>query len=75
MDFSKALKLLKAGRKIKRKDWSEFYHIFILQVIKTGSPGEMVSYIEVRMFEGGNSISWNCNDQDILAEDWVEYEK
>lgn len=66
MNFEKALELLKAGKKVRRKDWecSDTYLMFSNKELKlVDDEGEF------------QEIYYHLSEEDVLAVDWREYQE
>ena len=67
MKFSKALELLKQGKKVRRKEWGKSTKIFIRnEQLFVGNDEEECSY-------ANTSVYYILSD--ILADDWEEYKE
>jgi len=62
MKFEEALKLLKEGKRLTRKEWSRIY----LAIRKN----ELIKYC----YKGFMLDSFELSSDDILADDWQIYE-
>ncbi len=59
MNFSEALELLKEGKKIRRKTWSERSYLTILHGIIKFVESNVLGYSEI-----------NLSSNNIVADDW-----
>ena len=67
MNFSKALELLKQGKKARRKEWGKSTKIFIRnEQLFVGNDEEECNYVNTSAY---------CILSDILADDWEEYKE
>lgn len=85
MDFSKALDLLKQGRRLKRAGWNNpnqyIYHVpaaeypAMTDVAKAefGATGNVpyTAYLAIKTVQG-TVAPWLASQTDLLAEDWEE---
>ncbi len=76
-DFGQALKYLKRGEKVVRKDWAgKWEHVRLvaeeINLIPLGGAPEkgMNLYFCVKIVDGGES-AWNPSTNDCLANDWT----
>lgn len=77
-DFGKALKLLKEGKKIKRKGWNGVGIFITLQVPdKHSKMTQPYIYIDTLGLQTTNQnapkgrVPWFPSQTDLLAEDWI----
>lgn len=72
MNYSDALKSLKAGKKLSRLGWNGPEQYIKLQVPDEHSKMTL-PYAYIRTVQG-DLVPWLCSQTDMLAEDWVEVE-
>lgn len=70
MNFSEALELLKAGRRLKRTGWNG-KNQFVFLVKETRIAGHL-PYLAMRTVQE-NVIPWLASQTDLLADDWIEF--
>ena len=87
MDFSKAMYLLKDGKKLQRRGWNgkNQYIELVTTILYINAEGNIINLsnndtgIKAIAFQGtsGTQIGWLASQADMLAEDWqiVEEEK
>ena len=63
MDFSSALKGIKAGFRLRRPDWPEGDSVSIM----SNGAALCFSYTDAHV---GKTFTWDILHEDILAEDW-----
>lgn len=76
-DFSKALKLLKMGKKIARKNWGGYWFLSDTGKVFVPDKNELLPFnqmIVARLKDGGGFIPAQPYQEDMLAEDWYEVE-
>jgi len=85
MDFSDALKLIKAGKRVQRNGWNgKNMFIFLvpgsvfkvnrdplLSILGEGTEVTYHGHVDMRT-ANGQIVPWLCSQTDMLAEDWVE---
>jgi hypothetical protein len=69
MDFSEALRLVKAGEALSRAGWNGRGQYLELQVPDIGSKMTL-PYIYMRTVEG-DLVPWLASQTDLLAVDWM----
>ncbi len=72
MNYSEAIKSLKAGKKLSRLGWNGPEQYIKLQVPDEHSKMTL-PYAYIRTVQG-DLVPWLCSQTDMLAEDWVEVE-
>ena len=70
MDFSDALREIKAGRRCARDSWGSLTVGQYVQLARGG--GEQLPYLEIRTSDG-LLVPWQPPHKDVLAEDWAIY--
>lgn len=68
MDFSRALKQIKLGRRVRRSGWNGKGMWIMLQT-PAPSGGMTLPYIYMRTVQG-DLVPWLASQTDILADDW-----
>lgn len=85
MDFSDALKLIKAGKRVQRNGWNgKNMFIFLvpgsvfkvsrdplLSILGEGTEVTYHGHVDMRT-ANGQIVPWLCSQTDMLAEDWVK---
>lgn len=85
MDFSEALKLLKAGKRVARRGWNgKGMFIFLvngstftvnreplLSIMGEGTQVNYHAHVDMKT-ANGQVVPWLCSQTDMLAEDWEE---
>lgn len=85
MDFSDALKLIKAGKRVQRAGWNgKNMFIFLvpgsifqvnreplLSILGEGTEVNYHGHVDMRT-ANGQIVPWLCSQTDMLAEDWNE---
>lgn len=84
MNFSKALELIKSGKKLKRKNWNgvNMFVYFVSEgkyqaksnCIKGVYENDLVPYSAYLAFRtsSGEIVPWCASQSDLLASDWCE---
>lgn len=84
MDFSQALKLLKAGEKVARSGWNgKGMFLFLVQgstfnvsrppllgIYPEGTEINYHAHVDMKTADG-MIVPWLCSQTDMLADDWV----
>lgn len=76
-DFSNALKLLKDGKKVKRKDWGGHWFLSTTGKVFVPDENELLPFnlmIVASLKNGGGYTPAQPYQDDMLAEDWMEVE-
>ena len=85
MDFSKALELIKAGKRVQRAGWNGkgmFLFLFagstftvnrapLLGIYPEGTQINYHAHIDMKTADG-YVVPWLCSQTDMLADDWSE---
>jgi hypothetical protein len=85
MDFSNALRLLKAGKRVARSGWNgKGMFIFLvngstftvnreplLSIMGEGTEVRYHAHVDMKTADG-QVVPWLCSQTDMLAEDWEE---
>jgi hypothetical protein len=72
MDFSQALDLIKAGRKVEREGWNgKGMHIALHEPHEHDKMDLPFVYMQTVQ---GDHVPWLCSQTDMLAEDWAVVE-
>jgi hypothetical protein len=76
VDFSDALRAVKAGRRVRRALWAELDGRIgsWVELILTDQVGEVLACPVTEPDGSVVMASWGRSDQDILAEDWEDWE-
>lgn len=86
MDFSEALKLLKAGNKIQRRGWNgkrQFLELAVMdkcsmadgEVLTNPKHERIGSYFIMFFGTSGYQCGWLASQADMLADDWQIYKE
>lgn len=76
-DFSEALRKLKNGHKVKRKDWGGYWFLVYDICINPGTRSEdmMEDMIVACLKDSNAKVPAQPYQVDLLAEDWMVYTK
>jgi hypothetical protein len=83
MDFSEALRSLRAGERVQRKGWNgKGMFIFLvpgstftvnrsplLGIYRAGTTIDYLPHVDMKTADG-NVVPWVCSQADLMAEDW-----
>lgn len=76
-DFSKALKLIKEGKKVKRKNWGGYWFLSTTGKVYVPNKNELLPFNEMIVAclkDNGGYVPAQPYQEDLLAEDWIEVE-
>lgn len=71
-DFGKAIALLKEGKKVQREGWNGKGMWIATQFPDENSKMNGGPYVYISN-PAGKLFPWNASQQDLFAEDWMEY--